>query len=162
VERLSSLAYRVNDYLREPAGVKAPVNISALLAETSQRICGLTPAHLAPAFIYANEDRIRSILENVMRNAIESGSSKSDITVSLNITDSNAIINISDRGEGIDSKNLKNIYDPFFTGKSTGTGIGLAISKRFTEAAGGSINAENRKEGGLAVTLVFPLHSGNY
>ena len=160
VERLSSLVYRVNDYLREPAGSGSALNISALIAETAPRIFGIEMPPAASAMIFADEERIRSVLENVMRNAIESGSPVQDINITVETCENTVTIRVCDRGQGIDEKDIKRIFDPFYTSKSTGTGIGLAVSKRFTEAAGGKITAENRKDGGLMVTLVFPQYSG--
>ncbi|MDR2435499.1 MAG: HAMP domain-containing histidine kinase [Treponema sp.] len=179
VDRLSSLVYRVNDYLREPEGEKSVLNISELLAETSRRICGaeiIAAGSEPPAFVVVDENRIRSVLENIFRNAAESGSPLTEIGVSVHVGgkahnaaggrvhgsagaySGNVVIRIFDRGRGIPEKNLKRVFDPFFTSKSTGTGIGLAISKRFTEAAGGTISVENREGGGLMVTLVFPQY----
>ena len=174
VDRLSALVYRVNDYLREPAGEKAPLNIVDLITETSMRLFGeniLSANSESAVLICADEHRIRSVLENILRNAVDSGSPLDDIGASVDIDASrssggaqagNAVIRIFDRGRGIAEKDLKRVFDPFFTTKSTGTGIGLAISKRFTEAAGGTISVANRSaaEGeGLMVTLVFPLYS---
>jgi two-component system sensor histidine kinase HydH len=179
VDRISSLVYRVNDYLREPEGEKSLLNISELLAETSRRICGIAVTgteSAPPAFAVVDENRIRSVLENIFRNAVESGSPPEDIGVSVHTGgkahnaaagrihgsagahSGNVVIRIFDRGRGIPEKDIKRVFDPFFTSKSTGTGIGLAISKRFTEAAGGSIGVENREGGGLLVTLVFPQY----
>jgi two-component system sensor histidine kinase HydH len=168
VDRLTSLVYRVNDYLREPGGKKAPFNITALLAETSRRVFGaniLTGDSASSAMIFADENRIRSVLENIFRNAMESGSPPSEIGASVAVHDHEVKACIFDRGRGIAEKDLKRVFDPFFTSKSTGTGIGLAISKRFTEAAGGTISVENRDNpgagegGGLLVTLVFSRYS---
>lgn len=180
VDRLSSLTYRVNDYLREPEGEKAPLNISDLLAATSQRVCGtdiIISGSAVPVFILADENRIRSVLENIFRNAMESGSSLSEIGASVipggearnvmtghargsaSVHSNDVVVRIFDRGRGVPEKDIRRIFDPFFTSKSTGTGIGLAISRRFTEAAGGTISVENREGGGLLVTLVFPRYS---
>ena len=177
VDRLSSLVYRVNDYLREPAGEPVPFNVSRLLGETFRRVCGSdipVSDDSSRAVIFADENRIRSVLENILRNAAESGGEASEIGASVNIEKiahnggshgaENVVIRIFDRGRGIPEQDLKRVFDPFFTSKSTGTGIGLAVSKRFTEAAGGSITIENRAaedgRGGLLVTLIFPPHSG--
>ncbi|MCL2879675.1 MAG: hypothetical protein FWF29_05450, partial [Treponema sp.] len=70
VDRLSSLVYRVNDYLREPAGLREPLDISALTEETARRICGIDTSSAPQAIIYADEACIRSVLENVLRNAM--------------------------------------------------------------------------------------------
>jgi two-component system sensor histidine kinase HydH len=177
VDRLSALVYRVNDYLREPAGEKIPFNIASVLTETSIRLCGknvLLPGSENAALVLADENRIRSVLENVLRNAIDSGSPSEDIGALVEIEagrgvaavhERNVVVKIFDRGRGIAEKDIKRVFDPFFTTKSTGTGIGLAISKRFTESAGGTISVENRdveggdKSGGIMVTLLFPLYS---
>jgi two-component system sensor histidine kinase HydH len=54
---------------------------------------------------------------------------------------------------------MRRIFDPFFTSKSTGTGIGLSISKRFVEAVKGSITLENRAGGGTVVCITLPEQS---
>jgi two-component system sensor histidine kinase HydH len=163
VDRLSSLVYRVNDYLREPAGESAPIDICRLLSETSKRVCGSDVIDIAGSAdssvtILADENRMRSVLENILRNACESGSPVSAISASVKCHDGKANITIVDRGRGMANEELMRAFDPFYSTKSSGTGIGLAISKRFAEAAGGSIGIENREGGGLAVSLVFPLH----
>jgi two-component system sensor histidine kinase HydH len=167
VDRLSSLVYRVNDYLREPEGERSPFSLADLAAETGTRLFGKNIIAQKPesaVVINADENRIRSVLENIFRNAVDSGSPLDDIGASVDIEGGKGIVRIFDRGRGIAEKDLKRVFDPFFTTKSTGTGIGLAVSKRFTEAAGGSIGIENRgasSGGGLMVTLIFPLYTDN-
>jgi two-component system sensor histidine kinase HydH len=51
---------------------------------------------------------------------------------------------------------MRQVFDPFFTRKSTGTGIGLSICRRFVEAAGGAVSLENREGGGIAATVILP------
>jgi two-component system sensor histidine kinase HydH len=160
VERLSSLVYRVNDYLREPAGEQTPIDISGLAADTMRRVCGIETNPASPAIIFADEARVRSVLENILRNAMESGSPAREIGVQIVTHENTVTITVNDRGRGVDEKDINRIFDPFYTSKSTGTGIGLAVSKRFTEAAGGNISIQNRKDGGLAVILRFPLKNG--
>jgi two-component system sensor histidine kinase HydH len=176
VDRLSALVYRVNDYLREAAGNPAPLNLYELAEETSRRLCGkniIRDGSIREANIFADPDRLRSALENIIRNALESGGPPEEIGVSISRGKNlpgraggkaggrgAVVIQIFDRGAGIEPASLKGelprIFDPFFTSKSTGTGIGLSICKRFIEAAGGTIAVENRDGGGVSVTLSFP------
>ncbi|MDR1108508.1 MAG: sensor histidine kinase, partial [Spirochaetaceae bacterium] len=65
-------------------------------------------------------------------------------------------ITVFDRGKGIPPANLSRVFDPFFTSKSTGTGIGLSIVKRFVEAVHGSVVLEQREGGGTAAKVFLP------
>ncbi|GHV29749.1 hypothetical protein AGMMS4952_15860 [Spirochaetia bacterium] len=171
VDRLSALTYRINDYLRDAAGQPAPLSIADVLSEISLRLCGRTIVEersVTDALVFMDADRARSVFENIIRNAIESGSLENAIGAAiLRNIDSGAdkagankvgsiSITIYDRGRGIVEGDLKRVFDPFFTSKSTGTGIGLSIGKRFVEAAGGTIGIENRAGGGAAVLITLP------
>jgi two-component system sensor histidine kinase HydH len=160
VDRLSALSYRINDYLRDAAGQMAPLNIRNVLAETSLRLCGRNIIKETPVqdpLVFMDAERARSVIENLIRNAMESGSPENEICAAIlrHAESSSIIISIYDRGRGIAEGDLKQVFDPFFTSKSTGTGIGLSISKRFVEAAGGAIGIENREGGGIAVFITL-------
>jgi two-component system sensor histidine kinase HydH len=161
VDRLSSLTYRVNDYLREGRGNPAALDLSGLLAETGSRLCGRNIVEEgAPkaAMVFADPDRLRSVFENLIRNALESGGPPEQLGVSIDAAGAKTVtVSVHDRGTGIAEADLERIFDPFFTRKSTGTGIGLSISKRFTEAAGGTIAIKNREGGGVEVTVTLPV-----
>ena len=66
------------------------------------------------------------------------------------------VITILDRGNGIAADNLERVFNPFFTTKIRGSGIGLAIARRFIEAAGGSITLSPRDGGGTKAAIVLP------
>ncbi|WP_010254001.1 ATP-binding protein [Treponema primitia] len=172
VDRLSALSYRINDYLRDAAGQPVPLNISNVLSEASLRLCGrniVEEDSAQDALVLMDTERARSVIENLIRNALESGSAENAIGAAIlrhsgnsgdnelqkNSQHSIIVISIYDRGRGIAEGDLKRVFDPFFTSKSTGTGIGLSISKRFVEAAGGAISIENREGGGTAVFITL-------
>ncbi|GHV41144.1 hypothetical protein AGMMS49546_16410 [Spirochaetia bacterium] len=170
VDRISALVYRVNDFLRDAAGNRTRLNVYDTLADVSQRICGrniIGDDSIRDGMILADADRLRSVFENLIRNALESGGEPEEIGASIvrnagrNGSAGRAGISISivDRGKGIGEDDLKRVFDPFFTSKSTGTGIGLSISRRFVEAAGGSIELKNRDNGGAAAVVMMPESS---
>jgi two-component system sensor histidine kinase HydH len=166
VDRLSAMTYRINDYLRDAAGQPRPLKIATVLSETATRLCGrdiVEENSPQDALVLMDSERLRSVFENILRNALESGSAENAVGASIqrrgagNNSDSSIVaVSVYDRGRGIAEGDLRRVFDPFFTSKSAGTGVGLSISKRFVEAAGGSIAIENREGGGILVSIALP------
>jgi signal transduction histidine kinase len=67
-------------------------------------------------------------------------------------------VHFDDEGQGIPSENLAKIWDPFFTTKEQGTGLGLGIVKNIVESHGGSIQIVNRPVRGTRVTIELPVN----
>jgi two-component system sensor histidine kinase HydH len=171
VNRLSALTYRVNDYLRDAKGNPETIDIAEVIKETSMRLCGRSILDEASAHsetsvrpevsakVCMDSGRARSIFENIITNAMESGGAAEECGAVLERDGDRITARIFDRGRGIAEADLKRVFDPFFTTKSSGTGIGLAVSRRFLEAAGGSISIENRPGGGALVKVILPCVS---
>ena len=109
-----------------------------------------------PCFVFMDSERARSVFENIIVNALESGGLPEECGASVKSEGNSAAVRVWDRGRGITAADIPRVFDPFFTTKSSGTGIGLAVSKRFVEAAGGTISVENRNGGGVMVTVTLP------
>ncbi|MDR2485154.1 MAG: HAMP domain-containing histidine kinase [Treponema sp.] len=159
VERLSGLIYRVSDYLRKEEGNRVPINAYDMVTGTAQRLCGrdIIPQD-APkdVMVYMDPFRARSVFENILRNALESGGDAEAVGAFITRNAGSVVIGVFDRGKGISETDMKRIFDPFFTRKSTGMGIGLSISRRFVEAVKGSIKLERREGGGTLVRIILP------
>lgn len=171
VDRLSALTYRVNDYLREPRGRPEEFDASLALGEISRTMCGrdlagagrdasARGAQPGPFLVRMDPERFRSVADNILGNAFEAGGPPEGLAIELSREDGRIHIDILDRGPGIPEDSRERVFDPFFTTKSRGTGIGLAISRRFVEAAGGSITIRNREGGGCAVRVTLPAIQG--
>jgi two-component system sensor histidine kinase HydH len=167
VDRLSRLTYRVNDYLREGKGNPSAVNVKNLAAEKGNRLCGRnivneeTESSAKDNLASIDPERLRSVLENLIGNALESGSPADDVGISVETAEETVTLKVYDRGRGIAESDMGRVFDPFFTRKSAGTGIGLSISKRFIEAAGGTIDIKNREGGGAEAAVTLPAYKGN-
>ena len=163
IERLSALTFRINDYLRDPRGYPE----SLVLAEEVKAAAGVLGVKDPIAeggesvAVFMDRERLRSVVENIMMNALESGGPPGEVETLIRRKDGNVVISISDRGSGIASEDEGRLFEPFFTTKSRGTGIGLAVSRRFVQAAGGTIGISRRDGGGTTVTISLPEGSVN-
>lgn len=83
------------------------------------------------AYIGGNENRLKQVFMNLIKNAMESMNNGGTITIEMNVIDCTMVeLMIKDEGNGMDSSTLQNLFQPFYTTKSTGTGLGLAFVKK--------------------------------
>ena len=107
--------------------------------------------------IVADAGQLQQVFLNLVLNAIDAISEKGTITIKTAITQNNTVqVMVSDTGTGIDQKVLGMVFNPFFTTKSKGNGLGLAISRRLIELNGGSIEVFNNAEGGVTFVITLP------
>ncbi len=110
--------------------------------------------------IEADTDIFRRILNNIVLNAIQSVSEKqAEIKISLKSRSGKAILSVSDNGRGIPEELKDKIFLNYFSTKSTGSGIGLALAKKGIENAGGNIWFESNKDEGTTFYISMPLIS---
>jgi PAS domain S-box-containing protein len=105
--------------------------------------------------------QIREVLANIINNAYQAlPHKKGMITVKGETSDDEEItIRIADNGKGIDKEDIERLFDPFFTRKSKGTGLGLTICKELVNMHKGSITVTSEKEKGTEVTVTLPLRN---
>ena len=98
-------------------------------------------------------------LSNIIKNAIEHTNIDGKIKITLEETPMSISITISDNGEGIDEREIKNIFKRFYKGKNSinpkSIGIGLSLSKKIIEAHGGSISVESELKKGTIFNIMF-------
>lgn len=87
--------------------------------------------------------KIRGIVTNILQNAVQAIGRKGEVSISLEEDSDYAIIKIIDSGPGIPDENIEQIFEPMFTTKDEGTGLGLASCKQFLEMHNGSIVVNN-------------------
>ncbi|HSW58086.1 MAG TPA: ATP-binding protein [Dehalococcoidales bacterium] len=107
--------------------------------------------------IFVDAEQVGRALSNLINNAVQSISGSGEITVKTEIKDGQAVVKISDTGCGISKENMAKLFEPLFTTKSRGVGLGLAISKRMVEQNHGEITVESAVGKGTTFTLWLPL-----
>ncbi len=109
-----------------------------------------------------SKDNLKQVMINILLNAIDAiPEGKTDGQRKISIRTARecrvGIIRVQDTGVGIRKENLEKIFDPFFSTKDTGSGIGLSLVFRIMNNAGGSISIESEEGTGTVVTLRLPL-----
>jgi signal transduction histidine kinase len=107
--------------------------------------------------VLADPVRLTQALLNVMINAIQAVERKGRVEVSAAVLEGRVCVAVADNGPGVPADKLASIFDPYFTTKSEGSGLGLWIAQQIVVAHGGSLQAQNRASGGAVLTMRLPL-----
>jgi len=112
----------------------------------------------------ANKEQIRHIIQNLLLNALQAMEGKGNLlleikTANLENKKDYVVLKVTDDGCGIDEKDLKDVFEPFFTKKEKGTGLGLAIVSRIVDGYGGKIAIESQINRGTSVTVWLPCEA---
>lgn len=100
---------------------------------------------------------IKRVLTNLVTNAIQAMPKGGTLKISMSKREGSASIDITDTGVGIPEENLTKLFQPLFTTKSKGQGLGLPVCKRLVEAHGGSIKVKSKVGEGTTFTVNLPL-----
>ncbi|WP_158278849.1 sensor histidine kinase [Leucothrix arctica] len=114
-----------------------------------------------PVYIVAGEIRMEQVLINLIQNAIHAmqGCEDKRLDICIAQTDTSAVMSVSDTGHGISESTLKELFEPFYSTKPSGIGmgLGLAISSNIVTEVGGTLTAENLDTGGARFLVTVPL-----
>ena len=111
----------------------------------------------APAVWPLDTARMEEVLVNLLRNARDASPAGQTIDVALDMqADRHLVIEVRDRGEGIAPGEEERVFEPFYTRRAKGTGLGLALARRIVEGHGGTITARNHSDGGAVFSVRLP------
>lgn len=110
----------------------------------------------APAGWTLDPDRIRQALTNLLRNAVQASPDGQAIDVVIGVEDGRLVFSIRDRGDGLPSGDETRVFEPFYTTRTHGTGLGLAVASRIADMHDGSLTASNHPDGGAVFRLEIP------
>jgi signal transduction histidine kinase len=106
--------------------------------------------------IEMDRDQIKQACYNVIRNALQAMKSGGILRICSGADETHQFISFSDTGGGISPENISRVFEPYFTTKSTGSGLGLLIVRRIVRAHGGEVIIESERNRGLTLTIRLP------
>jgi two-component system nitrogen regulation sensor histidine kinase NtrY len=153
-DRLEQLAREFTEFGRLPEGPAAPVDFTELLAELARTSLPSTMKarlHLDPAtpVLLGHYDPLRRAFSNLLRNAAEACDQHGELEIIAAPDNGGGVrIEIRDHGPGVPAGMAERVFDPYFTAKPGGTGLGLALVKQTIEMHGGTIILSETPGGG--------------
>ena len=166
ITRLNRIVSEVLDYARPIKFELAPVNLNTL---ASDAVRAATAAGGHPRIredldsaipeVTTDAERVRQALLNILDNALQAVAGReADVRLRTRRIDAGRMaIIVTDNGGGIAPEDLPRLFDPYFTTRRTGTGIGLAISRNIIEGLGGRITVASERDRGTEVRIELPL-----
>jgi signal transduction histidine kinase len=166
VVRLNRIVNDVLDFARPIRFELAPTDLNALCRE-SAAAAQVTPGpavdvQVDPALptLMLDAERLRMALVNLIVNARHAaGARQGRVTIRARREQQNAVILVEDQGGGIAPADLPHVFDPYFTTRRGGTGLGLPITKNIVEGLGGTIEVRSPSSGGTQILLTFPIET---
>ncbi len=158
VEQFLSLA-RPLDIKPEELRLQDILNELAILVEGEAQqlkvqIRVVAPLTLPP--LKADREYLRQTILNLILNGLQAMPEGGQLTLEANNSNGNILISVTDTGIGIAPENLPRIFEPYFTTKSKGSGLGLSIARRIVEAHGGTITVSSEPGRGCRFQISLP------
>ncbi|MCO6431758.1 MAG: hypothetical protein J5J00_12945 [Deltaproteobacteria bacterium] len=163
ISTLDNVVSNILQFSKTQNVAMGPLNLNALILEQVALFGGpapqieiVTELHAAP-YIIGNEHGLRQMIYNLLLNSMQAMKNPGRITVSTKDDDDGIVVCFKDEGPGIPADKLSRIFDPFYTTKSEGTGLGLAVVKQIVIQHSGSVSAANND--GAVFEVRFPRSS---
>jgi C4-dicarboxylate-specific signal transduction histidine kinase len=177
LERIIGEAHRASDVIgdiramfKQAGDGKAPIDVNAVIREVlalaradleTSRVAVETDLPDGLPVVVGSPAQLQQVLLNVVTNAVEAMDQVAESARRLRVTSrpqdtDGVMITVEDSGEGIDPRDAKQIFEPFYTTKQQGMGLGLSICRSIVEAHGGRLTAAPGALHGLALRISLP------
>jgi signal transduction histidine kinase len=160
-DRLERLAKEFSELGRLPEGPRSEVDLRELLEELGRSAVPegvevqLT-ANGAPTTVMGQYEPLRRAFANLLRNASEAMGGSGTIDVAVRRDGDAVTVTIADHGPGIPAEQRHRVFEPYFTTKVDGTGLGLALVRQTVEAHHGAVSVDETPGGGASFTVALP------
>jgi signal transduction histidine kinase len=103
-----------------------------------------------------DRDQMKQAFYNVIKNSFEAMKNRGILRIRTDMDESHVFISFTDTGGGISAENLSHVFEPYFTTKTSGTGLGLLIVRRIVREHGGELSIESSEGKGLTLIIRLP------
>jgi two-component system sensor histidine kinase HydH len=156
-ERLEQLTSSLLDFVRDGPIERATIAPRALVERALEHLAKdrvKLELDAAPEEVRVDEARLARALHNIVDNALQAAEGEIELRVAR---EGDAVVfDVRDHGPGIPPGSEAQIFEPFHTTRTRGTGLGLAVARRIAEQHGGTLTGENQEAGGALFRLRFP------
>ncbi len=165
-DRLNKIVHELLYYARPSDTFRSNININKILMDSLQLVnINVAPREISIETFLAetlpemsgDPEQLKQVFLNLLMNAVQALEGKGQIMVRSEVAQEGILVTIEDDGKGIVPDHLDRIFSPFFTTRSDGTGLGLAVVQKIVALHHGEIRAENINGGGARFILLFPL-----
>jgi two-component system, NtrC family, sensor histidine kinase HydH len=165
VRRLESFLGELRDFTRPAVPVMQKIDLNQVIQEVltlmqeaaKEKGISITDfLHRDLPPVEADRNQMKQILVNLIKNAIEAIETEGKITLTSGVTDGQIWFSVQDTGKGMERETLEKIFNPFFTTKDNGTGLGLAVINKIVIDHQGTIGVESTPGAGSTFTVKLP------
>lgn len=147
--RPSPQTTNLNDLVQEALQFLGPEIADRRIAVT------LNLAEALP-LLHVDQDQMKQVFYNLVRNSCQAMGSDGEITITTSHSDENVLITFADNGPGVPADRVSRVFEPYYTTKKTGSGLGLLIVHRIVHDHGGEVEFKSREGIGTEVTIFLP------
>ena len=166
VLRCQEIVEGLLDFSRPVQAGTQPIDLRALCDDVVARLAEASPTSGVAVTVAGRGEttgtssKLRQVLLNLIKNAIEAAAPAGRVDIHVDETHECSRVTVRDSGSGLDAEARERLFEPFFTNKPRGTGLGLAVSQAIARAHGGEIVADAPGSGGACFVLCLPRARG--
>jgi signal transduction histidine kinase len=162
IAKASDIISDLSSYVRPGPPVIASVDLDTLIDEVLEVVPAPTNVdvrvEICPITLLADKGQLAQVLTNLVTNAYDAMGDQGSLHLTASVESRTAVIRIEDDGPGIEPSLGERIFEPFYTTKHQGTGLGLANVRRLVEAHGGSVHLDSSVARGTRFIVRLPCH----
>jgi signal transduction histidine kinase len=166
IQRLNRLLTNLLDFARprkpefqavEPSRlIDSIINLTGHSAEQKGIVLRKDVPEPVPPF-ECDPEQMKQVILNLAINAVQAMPGPGEVVLAAHQLDSSVTISVRDQGPGVEEENLEKIFNPFFTTKETGTGLGLSVVYQIVTQHRGIVKTERNPGGGMTFSVVIPM-----